>query len=80
MSTRLARDNHRQSIHIGAGYLDLQNQLNNVYPVLLTVVFIIFCWWLMARKNMSPIKFMLLFVVIALVGVLVCFFNPGLSY
>ena len=64
----------------GKVYLDLQNQLNNVYPGLLTVVFIIFCWWLMAKKNMSPIKVMLLLVVIAFVGVLAGFFNPGLSY
>ncbi|MCK1165929.1 PTS system mannose/fructose/sorbose family transporter subunit IID [Streptococcus uberis] len=61
-------------------YLVLQNQLDAVYPGLLTAIFIVFCWWLMAKKNMSPIKVMLLLVVIAFVGVLVGFFNPGLSY
>ncbi|WP_409577803.1 PTS system mannose/fructose/sorbose family transporter subunit IID [Streptococcus sp.] len=40
----------------------------------------LFCWWLMAKKNLSPIKVMLLLVVIAFVGVLLGFFNPGLSY
>ena len=34
----------------------------------------------MSKKNMSPIKVMLLLVVIALVGVVAGFFNPGLSY
>ncbi|MFN8649001.1 hypothetical protein [Streptococcus sp.] len=34
----------------------------------------------MAKKNLSPIKVMLLLVVIAFVGVLLGFFNPGLSY
>lgn len=61
-------------------YLVLQNQLDAVYPGLLTAIFIVFCWWLMAKKNMSPIKVMLLLVVIAFVGVLVGLFNPGLSY
>lgn len=61
-------------------YLVLQNQLDAVYPGVLTAIFIVFCWWLMAKKNMSPIKVMLLLVVIAFVGVLVGFFNPGLSY
>lgn len=64
----------------GKVYLDLQNQLNSVYPGFLTALFIIFCWWLMAKKNMSPIKVMLLLVVIALIGVLTGFFDPGLKY
>ena len=64
----------------GKEYLNLQNQLDGVYPGLLTGVFIVFCWWLMAKKNMSPIKVMLLLVVIAFLGVLCGFFNPGLKY
>lgn len=61
-------------------YLVLQDKLDSVYPGLLTAIFIVFCWWLMAKKNISPIKVMLLLVVIAFVGVLVGFFDPGLSY
>ena len=34
----------------------------------------------MAKKKMSPIKVMLLLVVVAFLGVLVGFFNPGLAY
>lgn len=64
----------------GEAFLVLQDQLDGVYPGLLTAVFIVFCWWLMAKKNISPIKVMLLLVVIAFVGVLTGFFNPGLSY
>ncbi|MEE0988036.1 PTS system mannose/fructose/sorbose family transporter subunit IID [Kandleria vitulina] len=64
----------------GKEYLNLQNQLDGVYPGLLTGVFIVFCWWLMAKKNVSPIKVMLLLVVIAFLGVLCGFFNPGLKY
>ena len=61
-------------------YLILQDKLDSVYPGLLTACFILFCWGLMAKKNLSPIKVMLLLVVIAFVGVLLGFFNPGLSY
>ena len=61
-------------------YLVLQDKLDEVYPGLLTAIFIVFCWWLMAKKNISPLKVMLLLVVIAFVGVITGCFNPGLSY
>lgn len=64
----------------GEPYLVLQDKLDQVFPGLLTAVFIVFCWYLMAKKQLSPIKVMLLLVVIAFVGVLVGFFNPGLTY
>ncbi len=64
----------------GEPYLVLQDKLNDVFPGLLTSVFIIVCWFLMAKKKMSPIKVMLILVVVAFVGVLVGFFDPGLAY
>ena len=64
----------------GEPYLVLQDKLNEVFPGLLTAVFIIVCWFLMAKKKMSPIKVMLILVAVAFVGVLVGFFNPGLVY
>lgn len=64
----------------GKVFLNLQNQLDSVYPGMLTAGVIVFCWWLMAKKKISPIKVMLLLVVIALIGVLAGFFNPGLKY
>ncbi|HEL2149920.1 TPA: PTS system mannose/fructose/sorbose family transporter subunit IID [Streptococcus suis] len=63
-----------------APYLVLQEKLDSVYPGLLTAGIIVFCWWLMAKKNLSPIKTMLLLVVIAFIGVVLGFFDPGLSY
>ena len=63
----------------GEPYLVLQDKLNEVFPGLLTAIFIVICWYLMAKKQMSPIKVMLILVV-AFVGVLVGFFNPGLAY
>ena len=64
----------------GEPYLVLQDKLNEVFPGLLTAIFVIACWFLMAKKRMSPIKVMLLLVVVAFVGVLLGFFNPGLVY
>ena len=64
----------------GEAFLVLQSKFDEVYPGLLTAIFIVGCWYLMAKKNMSPIKVMLLLVVIAFVGVVVGFFHPGLVY
>lgn len=73
----------KTSFTLGSGkkpFLVLQDQLDAVYPGLLTAIFIVLCWWLMSKKKMSPLKVMLLLVVVAFVGVLIGFFNPGLSY
>lgn len=64
----------------GEVYLDLQSQLNGVLPGLLSLLFVLFAWWLMAKKNMKSLQVMLLMVVIAFIGVLIGFFNPGLTY
>ena len=57
----------------------LQEKLDGAFPGVLTLLFVMGCWWLMAKKE-SAIKIMLLMVVIAVAGVLVGFFDPGLSY
>ena len=61
-------------------FLVLQNTLDGVFPNILSAAFVILCWYLMAKRKMSPITVMLLLVVIAFVGVLVGFFDTGLSY
>ena len=58
----------------------LQEKLDGAFPGVLTLLFVLGCWWLMAKKAISPIKIMLLMVVVAIVGVLVGFFDPNLSY
>lgn len=64
----------------GKVFLNLQNQLDSIYPGLLTAVVTLFCWWLMAKKHVSAIWTMIILIVVAFVGVLCGFFNPGLSY
>ena len=58
----------------------LQEKLDGAFPGVLTLLFVLGCWWLMAKKAISPIKIMLLMVVVAIVGVLVGFFDTNLSY
>ena len=41
---------------------------------------VIFCWWLMSKKKVSPVVTMLILVVVAFIGVMIGFFNPGLKY
>ena len=64
----------------GGVIIDLQSTFNSIFPELLAAVTVIFCVWLMKKKKMSPSVVMLILVVIAFVGVLVGFFNPGLKY
>jgi mannose/fructose/N-acetylgalactosamine-specific phosphotransferase system component IID len=64
----------------GGVIVDLQKTLNDVYPSLLSAVFVLICWYLLSKKRMSPLWVMLILVVVAFVGVLVGFFDPGLSY
>lgn len=48
--------------------------LNGIYPKLLTLIGILFCWWLMAKKKVSALKVMGILVLISLAGVAVGFF------
>lgn len=64
----------------GGVIIDLQQTLDSVFPKLLPLITVIFCWWLMSKKKISPTVVMLILVVIAFVGVLIGFFNPGLVY
>ncbi|MDU3411495.1 MULTISPECIES: PTS system mannose/fructose/sorbose family transporter subunit IID [Clostridium] len=64
----------------GGVIIDLQKTLDSVFPKLLPLITVIFCWWLMSKKKVSPTVVMLILVVIAFIGVLIGFFNPGLAY
>lgn len=64
----------------GEAFLKLQEKIDGVYPGLLTAGFITLCWWLMAKKKVSPNLVMLLLVVIALIGVALGIFDTQLKY
>lgn len=64
----------------GEVFLDLNQQINSVLPKGLTAIFVLFCWYLISKKKMSPLKVMLLLVVVAFVGVVIGFFDPQLTY
>jgi len=62
------------------GEVSLQNNLDGAYPGVLTMLFVLLCWYLMSKKKMSAVKVMGLMLLIAIVGVLIGVFDPGLSY
>ena len=64
----------------GEVFLNIQKQLDGVLPGLLSVSFVLFAWWLMAKRNIKPLTVMLIMVVIAFAGVAIGFFDPRLSY
>lgn len=64
----------------GGVIIDLQTVCDGIFPKLLPLLTVIFCWFLMSKKKMSPTKVMLILVVIAFIGVFIGFFNPGLQY
>ncbi len=64
----------------GSPIIELQKTLDGICPKLLSVITVIFCWWLMSKKKISPTLVMLILVVIAFAGVLLGFFDPKLSY
>lgn len=46
----------------------LQSNLDGAFPKILTMLFVVLCWWLQAKKGMSPIKVLLLMAVVAFCG------------
>lgn len=64
----------------GGVIINLQSVFDSIFPKLLPLTTVLFCWWLISKKKMSPTKVMLILVVIAFAGVLLGFFDPGLSY
>ncbi len=64
----------------GGVIVDLQSTLNDVYPSILSAVFVLICWYLLSKKRLSPVVVMLILVAVAFVGVLAGFFDPGLAY
>jgi len=64
----------------GEPFLVLQNVFNNILPGLLSLLTVLLGWWLMTKRKMQPTTVMLIYLAIAFVGVLLGFFDPGLSY
>ena len=63
------------------GDISLQKDvLDTIFPKILPLGTVMLCYWLMSKKKMAPTTVMLVLVGIALVGVLVGFFDPQLAY
>lgn len=53
--------------------LMLQDNLDGAFPKILTMLFVLFAWWLMAKKNMSPIKVLVLMAIVGFAGSVIGF-------
>ena len=63
------------------GDISLQKDvLDTIFPKMLPLGTVMLCYWLMSKKKMAPTTVMLVLVGIALVGVLIGFFDPQLAY
>jgi len=58
----------------GDSKLIVNDTLNGIFPKLLPLLLVIFCWWLMSKKKMSPLKVMGILILLSVIGVLVKFF------
>jgi D-glucosaminate PTS system EIID component len=52
----------------------INDVLNGIFPKILPLILVIFCWTLMSKKKMSPLKVMGILIILAIIGVLVKFF------
>jgi mannose/fructose/N-acetylgalactosamine-specific phosphotransferase system component IID len=52
----------------------INDVLNGIFPKLLPLGLVIFCWYLMSKKKMSPLMVMAVLFVLAIIGVLIKFF------
>ncbi|MFT4028314.1 MAG: PTS system mannose/fructose/sorbose family transporter subunit IID [Protaetiibacter sp.] len=59
--------------------LHLQDTFDGILPGLLSLLLVLFAWFLMAKLRVTPPLVMLIFAVLAFVGVLTGFFDPGLT-
>ena len=55
----------------------LQGTLDGIFPKLLPLGFTLLCWWLMAKKKVSPIVTMLILLAVAFIGAAVGFFGAA---
>jgi D-glucosaminate PTS system EIID component len=61
-------------IKTGDGELIVNDKLNGIFPKLLPLLLVLFCWALMAKRKMSPLKVMGILIILAIIGVLINFF------
>ncbi|TYR80024.1 PTS system mannose/fructose/sorbose family transporter subunit IID [Priestia megaterium] len=61
-------------IQSGDSELKVNDTLNGIFPKLLPLLLVIFCWWLMSKKKMSPLKVMGILIIFAIIGVIIKFF------
>jgi len=53
---------------VGDGHFELNELLDSIMPALLPLLFTLLTWWLLARRRVSPILLLVVYIVVAMVG------------
>lgn len=61
----------------GDSPINLQAQLDAIFPRLIPFVITLFCFWLIKKKNFTPVKVILVLLVIGIVGAMFGIWNGG---
>lgn len=56
------------TLQVGDGFFELNELLNSIMPHILPLLFTILTWWLIARRRVSPILLLVVYLVVAMVG------------
>ena len=64
------------TITVDGNPFNIQDIINRLMPGLLPLLFTLLTWWLLARRNVSPITLLIVYLVVALVGAFP-FFGPA---
>ena len=56
------------TLQVGDGTFELNELLDDIMPALLPLLFTLLTWWLIARRRVSPILLLVVYLVVAMVG------------
>jgi PTS system mannose-specific IID component len=56
------------SLIVGDGHFELNELLAQIMPGILPLLFTLLTWWLLARRRVSPIRLLAVYIIVAMVG------------
>ncbi|HEX5591341.1 MAG TPA: PTS system mannose/fructose/sorbose family transporter subunit IID [Candidatus Limnocylindrales bacterium] len=56
------------TLQVDQGFFELNELLDDIMPALLPLLFTLLTWWLLARRRVSPILLLVVYVIVAMVG------------
>ena len=56
------------TLQVGDGFFELNELLDDIMPAILPLLFTLLTWWLIARRRVSPILLLVVYLIVAMVG------------